>query len=126
MADWVVIGVIAFVGGLVRNIIVPSRRGIFGYAGAALIGVFCGCTLGFSAHAAEWPRYAQWLLTGAVAFLGDQLLAALSRWKFHEAHTPKVHYGDVVSGTVINNQNAEIEKQQNAGQIENEHPAEDH
>jgi len=75
LSDWFVIGVIAFLGGVVANVIVPARRGTLGFAGAALIGVFCGGVAGISANAFGVGQGWEYLIAGIAAVLGDRTLS---------------------------------------------------
>lgn len=75
--EWVVITVLAFMGGVVANIVAPSRRGMWGFAGAAIVGVFCGCAAGLSAHAFGAHEGAQYLIASGAGVFGDRVLSGI-------------------------------------------------
>lgn len=79
--DWLIIGVIGFLGGVVANIIVPVRRGAWGFLGAAVIGVFCGGVAGIIAHSYDAPYGVQWGLSALVGVLGDRLLSGILAYR---------------------------------------------
>ncbi len=75
--DYLVIGIIAFLGGVVANIVAPSRRGVAGFISAAIVGVFCGGVAGMAAHAYGASPGSTYLVCAACGVLGDRLLSAL-------------------------------------------------
>lgn len=81
-SDWLIITVIAFMGGLVNNIIDPTRRGMLGFGVAAFVGLFCGGVAGISAHAFGAPAGLQYILSAAAAVFGDRALSGgLVMWR---------------------------------------------
>lgn len=79
--DWLVIGVIGFLGGLVANIVVPVRRGALGFASAAIVGVFCGGVSGIIAHAYDAPYGVQYGVAAMVGVLGDRILSFVMAYR---------------------------------------------
>lgn len=79
--DWLVIGVIGFLGGVVANIVVPVRRGAIGFLGAAIVGVFTGGVSGIIAHAYEAPYGVQYGVAAAVGVLGDRILSWIMAYR---------------------------------------------
>lgn len=75
--EWFIIGTIAFIGGVVANVIVPSRRGTLGFAGAALIGVFCGGVSGICANSFGAAPGLTYLIAAISAVLGDRVLSGV-------------------------------------------------
>lgn len=73
-SNWLDLGIIAFLGGIVANIIVPSRRGLGGFMSAAIIGIFCGGVAGIIAAAFEVHYGVQCFITAAAGVSGDQML----------------------------------------------------
>lgn len=90
---WLLIGLIAFGGGVVNNIIIPARRGVWGFAAAALIGVFCGGVAGIVANGAGWPEWSQWLIAAIVGVMGDRFLSSILRYRLD--HQTVNNYGPV-------------------------------
>lgn len=92
--DWLIIGITAFLGGIVSNIVVPSRRGLYGFVAAGLVGVFCGFIAGVCAN--EWGASlaTQILVAASFGVLGDRIIShALNQ--FHEQKSGvNVHIGD--------------------------------
>jgi MFS family permease len=76
-SDWAIITVIAFLGGVVANIIVPYRRGVWGFVGAALVGIFCGGVTGICAQAFGASEGWQWIFAAAAGVFGDRGLSAV-------------------------------------------------
>lgn len=79
--DWLVIAVIAFVGGLVANIVVPQRRGVWGFFGAATIGTFCGGVAGIMAISVEAHPVWQCFVASVAGVLGDRVLSGILQFK---------------------------------------------
>lgn len=73
--DWLFVGIMAFVGGVVTNIIVPVRRGLWGFFQAAIIGVFCGFVAALLASEMGASVNVQRIVAGCVGVLGDRLLS---------------------------------------------------
>ncbi len=75
--DWLVLGLMGFTGGIVANIIVPVRRGIYGFMSAAIVGVFCGGVAGMIANAYDVHVGIQYFVTATVGVLGDRVLSLI-------------------------------------------------
>lgn len=75
--DWLTVGVIGFLAGIVTNLIVPSRRGLLGFLAAAVIGLFCGGMSGIIAGAFDASYGVQYLLAAIFGLCGNQTLTAL-------------------------------------------------
>ncbi|MDM4015822.1 hypothetical protein [Roseiconus lacunae] len=75
--DWLLITILAFTAGVVNNILVPARRGAWGFLAAAIVGMFCGCTFGFASHLFEAPMGLTIMITSASGVLGDRVLMAI-------------------------------------------------
>ena len=93
---WVVVMVVGFAGGCVANIVDPSRRGAWGFAGAALIGIFCGGVAGISANLFGVSTAGTVLITAVSAVLGDRILSAILLTR--SQHNYNVHGGQNVFG----------------------------
>ncbi len=74
-ALWIVL--FATSGGLVANMIDPSRRGAFGFLGAAFIGVFCGGAAGLCIMLFGAPPYVYVMASAVVGVFGDRVLTAV-------------------------------------------------
>lgn len=74
---WPTIGIIAFLGGIVSNIIMPKRRGAMGFISAAIVGIFSGGVAGVAANYFELHLGMQVLITAAFAVMGDRILTAI-------------------------------------------------
>lgn len=85
--DWLVIGVISFCAGIVANIIVPTRRGIFGFLSAAIVGVFCGGVAGMIAQAYDVHVGMQYAVCATVGVMGDRILSFIMKWRQETAST---------------------------------------
>lgn len=75
--DWLLIAIIAFLGGVVANIVAPTRRGVLGFVSAAVVGIFCGGVAGLAANSYGASPGAQYLLSAFCGVMGDRLLSAL-------------------------------------------------
>ncbi|MCD0459130.1 phage holin family protein [Roseiconus lacunae] len=75
--DWLLITILAFTAGVVNNILVPARRGAWGFLAAAIVGMFCGCTFGFASHLFEAPMGLTIMITSVSGVLGDRVLMAI-------------------------------------------------
>lgn len=89
--DWLVIGVIGFLGGLVANIVVPIRRGALGFLSAAIVGVFCGGVSGIIAHAYDAPYGIQYGVAALVGVMGDRILSSIMVYR--NEHQINIHGG---------------------------------
>ena len=77
LEDWLTVGVIGFLAGIVTNLIVPARRGLLGFLAAAVIGLFCGGMSGIIAGAFDASYGVQYLLAAIFGLCGNQTLTAL-------------------------------------------------
>lgn len=91
--EWLAITIFAFLGGIVSNIIVPSRRGALGFVGAAVIGIFTGCSAGFSAYAFGAPLGVILIVSSAAGVCGDRFLTALLKSTTERAMTVNISGG---------------------------------
>ena len=91
LEDWLTVGVIGFLAGIVTNLIVPARRGLWGFLAAAVIGLFCGGMSGIIAGAFEASYGIQYLLAAVFGLCGNQTLTALLN---RQATTVNIHGGN--------------------------------
>lgn len=77
LSEWIFLWVIGFAAGVVTNIVVPARRGLVGFAAAAVVGTVCGGIAGLTAEAFEAPRGVQYLLAFFTGVTGDRLISWL-------------------------------------------------
>lgn len=96
--SWLTIAVIAFFAGIVTNILVPARRGLWGFASSAIVSVFCGGVAGITAHAFNLPEGVQFLVAAGVGVFGDRFLVLLLSLRFGTNGSINIYGG--------NNQNA--------------------
>lgn len=96
--DWLIIGIIAFLGGIVSNLVVPARRGVLGFAAAGLVSIFTGFVAGVCAN--DWgASLSVQVLTAAVfGVLGNQILTYVLTC-FHERNRETIinNYSDSYS-----------------------------
>lgn len=78
-SDWLTLGLIAFIAGIVSNIIIPDRRGVLGFLSAAVVGVFCGGVAGITASAYEIHPGAQYMISAAMGLFGYKALKWIMR-----------------------------------------------
>lgn len=92
--DWLTLGLLGFLGGIVANIIVPVRRGALGFVGAACIGVFCGGVSGMAS--AEWGAGLGWqyVIAAVVGVLGDRILSAILSFRLQHTTNVNIHGGE--------------------------------
>lgn len=79
--NWVLMGVLGFMGGIASNILVPARRGLLGFCAAAFLGVFCGSVAGIVASTTEVHVGWQFSLSAFVGVFGDRILSNIMRYR---------------------------------------------
>lgn len=72
--EWLISWMFGLLGGTVNNIIVPARRGILGFAAAAVVGGFCGGLAGTIAWSSGFAVGVQWAAAGLCGVCGDRIL----------------------------------------------------
>lgn len=107
--EWLFITIFAFLGGIVANIVVPSRRGAWGFLGAAVIGVFCGCCAGLSAQAFGANAGWQFIISAMSAVIGDRVLTAVLMTFHGKNYNIAIHGGqnNIGDNDIGGNQNNE-------------------
>lgn len=107
--EWLMIAVFAFLGGIVSNIVVPSRRGAWGFLGAAIIGVFCGCAAGMAAQSFGADTGWQVIISASSGVLGDRILTAVFMMTHPNRFNVTIHGGqnNVGDNDIKGNQNNE-------------------
>jgi hypothetical protein len=92
--NWVLMGVLGFMGGIASNILVPARRGLLGFCAAAFLGVFCGSVAGIVASTTDVHVGWQFSLAAFVGVFGDRILSNIMRYRMdHATHQIHVHGG---------------------------------
>lgn len=106
--SWLVITIVAFVGGIVANIVRPSRRGIVGFASAGLVAAFAGFTAGMLFGVFGYVTEVQIVVAAVVGILGDRIITWLLHTKFFGDKTIIVNKGGTnVQGDVVGGDKAE-------------------
>lgn len=82
-SSWMLIMVVAFIGGIVANIVRPTRRGVIGFAASGLVSVFCGTV---AAVCSKLDIEQQILVAAIVGVMSDKLLT----WGLNFEFTQKV------------------------------------
>lgn len=72
--DHLFIGIVAFVGGVVSNIVHPKRRGAVGMMGAAIVGAFAGFTAAMVSVQLGWDFSRQFIVAAIAGVFGDRTL----------------------------------------------------
>jgi hypothetical protein len=78
-------------GGLVANMVDPSRRGAWGFLGAAFIGSFCGGAAGLCIMLFGSPPYVYVMVSAVVGVFGDRMLAAVLVKRMQGNQTINIH-----------------------------------
>lgn len=66
--------VVAFMGGIVSNIVKPKRRGLIGFAAAGIISVFCGGVTGLCSSAFGITTEGQIFIAAIIGISSDRVL----------------------------------------------------
>ena len=77
LEDWLTLGVIGFMGGIVSQIVFPTRRGASGFFASATVGVFCGGIAGMAAESFQAHVGTQYLIAAFSGLLGERALTKL-------------------------------------------------
>ena len=75
--NWIFIGIVAFIAGIVSNIVKPKRRGLLGFAAAGIIGIFCGGIAGVCSVSFGITVEGQIFIAAIVGISSDRLLTFL-------------------------------------------------
>lgn len=105
-ADWLIVGAIAFLGGVVSNIVYPSRRGPLGFVSAAVVGFFGGSVVGWSGSEYGLSLGSLIIITAISSVVADRVFYSVFAWLNTRAQPNTVHYNTTVYGS----------QQQNIGQ----------
>jgi len=71
---WIVICIVAFIGGIVSNIIVPKRRGLLGFAAAGVVSIFCGGVAGICSSVFGIQTEGQIFVAAIIGVMSDRIL----------------------------------------------------
>lgn len=116
--EWLVISLIAALGGVTRHVVAPDERvGVSGFASATIVGVFCGGLVASAAQGMNAPIEAQWFVAGLGSVCGFSVLRSLLHYLDRKDSGPHhSHYnihGNVNQvGGNINNNNEEKEDEE--------------
>lgn len=72
--NWLIIMIVAFMGGIVSNIVKPKRRGLVGFVAAGIISVFCGGVSGICASSFGMGNEGQIFIAAIVGISADRIL----------------------------------------------------
>lgn len=106
--EWLVISLIAALGGVTRHVVAPDERvGISGFLSATTVGVFCGGLVASLAQGMQAPVEAQWFVAGLGSVCGFSVLRSFLAYldrKPQENHNHYSIHGDVnqVGGNIHN------------------------
>lgn len=92
-SNWLGLGIIAFFGAVVANIVIPERRGLYGLFSATVVGVACGLTAGIAASAYEVHPGTQLIITFAMGMLSYRFLNSLFQPKRSNTNVTNNNYG---------------------------------
>lgn len=114
LLDNLIISLVAFLGGIVSNIVYPQRRGAAGFIAAAVVGVFGGGVAGASGYYAGFTMGPVILITAGSSVFCDRFLVAVFMY-LDSRKAPKVinihnevtgnqqqNVGEDVNGSVTN------------------------
>ena len=106
-STWVVIALIAFLAGIVANIVRPTRRGVLGFVASGTVSVFCGTVAAISTELDLSNRV---VIAAVVGILSDKILDWVLNF---EIAGKVVNYNQINTGNGQGNQGQNITDPQN-------------